>query len=156
MLPSQSLSRALQENLLIKQITRFSVIGLLNTIVDLAVLNGLIALTHTGRRGLFYAVFKTAAFICAVLNSYVMNSAWTFQRNRARKTGKEVAEYLLISAFGAVVNVGSSWYVATFVQPLPEMAVYWPTIAALVGTAFSFAFNFAGYKYFVFSPRRNG
>jgi len=126
-----------------------------NTLVDLAVLNGLIALTHSGRTGLLYAIFKTAAFICAVLNSYVMNSAWTFERTHPRKTSKEVAEYLLISGFGAVVNVGSSWYVATFMQPRPELAAYWPSIAALVGTAFSFAFNFAGYKYFVFSPRRN-
>jgi putative flippase GtrA len=126
----------------------------LNTLVDLAVLNGLIALTGTGRRGLLYAIFKAIAFVCAVLNSYVMNSAWTFQRSSGRKTSKEVAEYLLVSGCGAVVNVGSSWYVATFVLPWPGLAAYWPTVAALVGTAFSFASNFAGYKYFVFSPRR--
>lgn len=64
----------------------------------------------------------------------------------------ESGEFLGISLLGAGVNVGSSWYVATYIQPPAGFAVYWPSVAALVGTAFSLGFNFVGYKYFVFSP----
>jgi hypothetical protein len=38
-------------------------------------------------------------------------------------------------------------------KPPVELASYWPTVAALVGTLLSFGFNFLGYKFLVFSSR---
>jgi hypothetical protein len=40
-----------------------------------------------------------------------------------------------------------------FMKPPVEWTGYWPTVAALVGTMFSFVFNFLGYKFLVFSNR---
>ena len=51
------------------QIVRFGVVGAINTIVDLGILNLLILFTHTGQRGAMFALFKTVAFVCAVVNS---------------------------------------------------------------------------------------
>ena len=137
------------------QVIRFGVVGFLNTVVDLMVLNGLIFLTHTGQRGAMYAIFKTIAFACAVLNSYVLNRTWTFKRITDKSQMVEGAQFLFISAVGAVVNVGSSWYVATYMRPV--WGVHdkaWPSFAALVGTAFSLAFNYLGYKFWVFAHRK--
>ena len=63
------------------------------------------------------------------------------------------AQFLVVSILSSVVNVASASYVATYMQPPVEFASYWPTVAALVGTVFSFVFNFIGYKYLVFSNR---
>ena len=138
----------------IGQVFRFGVVGGINTIVDLSVLNVLILLTHTGRTGAMFAVFKAVAFTCAVLNSYLLNRSWTFKPSPQKRQTIEGAQFLFVSILGAIVNVGSSWYVATYTHPAwtvnPNL---WPSIAALVGTAFSLGFNFVGYKFWVFAHR---
>jgi putative flippase GtrA len=134
------------------QVIRFGVVGAINTIVDLSVLNLLILLTHTGRAGAMYALFKTVAFACAVLNSYLLNRSWTFKPAPQKRQTVEGAQFLFVSILGAVVNVGSSWYVATYGNPTwPVNPNLWPSIAALVGTVFSLGFNFVGYKFWVFA-----
>jgi putative flippase GtrA len=55
------------------EVARFAFVGV-NTAVDLAVLNTLIATSHRGRAGLVYSLFKAISFVVAVLNSYSMNS----------------------------------------------------------------------------------
>ena len=137
-----------------RQVFRFGVVGGLNTVVDLAVLNVLIFTTHRGRTGAMYAFYKAIAFCCAVLNSYLLNRSWTFQRVGTKSQAVEGAQFLFISILGSVVNVGSSWYVATFAHPFSGLSPsLWPSVAALVGTAFSLAFNFIGYKFWVFAHR---
>lgn len=139
-----------------KQIVRFGIVGALNTVVDLTVLNVLIAATGTGRTGLMYAVYKSIAFFCAVLNSYLLNRSWTFQRAAAKSQMVEGSQFLFISLLGALVNVGSSWYVATYTSPAWGVSPrLWPSVAALVGTAFSLGFNFVGYKFWVFAHRKH-
>ena len=138
----------------IGQVFRFGVVGGINTIVDLLVLNFLILLTHTGRTGAMFALFKAVAFTCAVLNSYLLNRRWTFKPATQKRQTVEGAQFLFVSLLGAVVNVGSSWYVATYAHPaLTIDPRLWPSIAALVGTAFSLGFNFVGYKFWVFAHR---
>ena len=141
---------------LTRQVVRFGVVGGLNTVVDLAVLNLLIAATGTGTTGAMYALYKTIAFFCAVLNSYLMNRTWTFRPVATKSQMLEGSQFLFISILGAFVNVGSSWYVATYTHP--SWAVnprLWPSVAALVGTAFSLGFNFIGYKFWVFAHRKH-
>ena|SRR5579872_2608287 len=137
-----------------KQVIRFGVVGAINTVVDLAVLNALIAATGTGRTGAMYALYKSVAFFCAVLNSYLLNRSWTFQRVALKSPMLEGSQFLFISILGALVNVGSSWYVATYTSPMWGVSTkLWPSVAALVGTAFSLGFNFIGYKFWVFRHR---
>ncbi|HVH87592.1 MAG TPA: GtrA family protein [Terriglobales bacterium] len=139
-----------------RQIFRFGVVGVINTIVDLVVLNVLILITHTGERGATFAMFKTVAFACAVLNSYLMNRSWTFKGAKTKNPMLEGSQFMFVSILGAVVNVGSSWYVATFTHPVWGInPKWWPSLAALVGTAFSLGFNFIGYKFWVFAHRKH-
>ena len=152
----ESAPRLAPERHLIRQIFRFGVVGAINTVVDLAVLNLLIALTHTGRAGVMFALYKTVAFVCAVLNSYLMNRSWTFERASDKHQALEGAQFLLIAIIGAVVNVGSAWYVVTYAHPIAGLEKWWPSVAALVGTAFSLGFNFVGYKFWVFSTKIRG
>lgn len=104
-----------------------------------------------------YALYKSVAFFCAVLNSYLMNRSWTFHRIETKSSMLEGSQFFFVSILGAVVNVGSSWYVATYTHPSwginPRL---WPSVAALVGTVFSLGFNFLGYKFWVFAHRRRG
>ncbi len=133
---------------------RFVLVGIVNTVVDLGVLNLLILVTHTGERGLHFMLIKTTSFMVAVMNSYFLNRSWTFRATgRQKSLVRSGSQFLIVSLIGAVVNVGTASYVATFVPPLAGLEKLWPSAAALVGTAGSFIWNFIGYKYIVFTPR---
>lgn len=82
---------------LVPQISRFAVVGIINTAVDLAVLNTLIAVSHRGRSGLLYSLFKAISFLVAVLNSYWLNSRWTFRQTAAENTSMRVGRFITIS-----------------------------------------------------------
>jgi putative flippase GtrA len=141
---------------LTQQFFRFAVVGVANTIVDLAVLNLLIAATDTGRTGAMFAFFKTVAFVCAVTNSYLMNRSWTFHRVKTKSKVLESSQFLVVNLLGLLVNVGTSWYAATYTHPIAGInPKWWPSLAALVGTAFSLGFNFVGYKFWVFAHRKH-
>jgi putative flippase GtrA len=152
--PTSAQPQPAPANRLIVEIRRFGVVGLVNTVVDLAVLNTLIFLTHMGRNGIWFTFFKAVSFLVAVLNSYFINHSWTFGGNAAKRSMSQAGQFLVVSLFGAVINVSSASYVATFVSPIHGAERYWPSIAALGGTAAGLIFNFLGYKHIVFSPRR--
>lgn len=140
--------------LLARQATRFFIVGIINTAVDIVVLNLLIFVTGTGHSGPLFTAFKTISFLAALLNSFYMNSRWTFAaQSGGRPTMAQGAQFIVVSVLASVVNIASASYVASFVQPPVQLVSYWPTVAALVGTVFSFIFNFVGYKFLVFSNR---
>ena len=134
---------------------RFVIVGFVNTALDLAVLNSLIFLTHRGQNGPLFSLFKSISFLVAVANSYFVNHSWTFDGRAGRKSLTQAGQFLMVSLFGALINVSSASYVATFVPPIRGMESYWPSIAALAGTACGLAFNFIGYKHIVFSARQS-
>jgi len=134
---------------------RFVIVGLINTALDLAVLNSLIFLTHLGRNGLWFSVFKSISFMVAVANSYVINHSWTFGGRGGRRSLTQASQFLVVSLVGAFINVTSASYVATFVPAIPGLESYWPSVAALAGTACGLASNFLGYKHIVFSARQS-
>lgn len=134
------------------QFVRFIVVGGINTVVDLAVLNALIFGFDAGREGALFAVFKTAAFAVAVANSYVLNKLWTFESKDTRVQGTLVP-FLVISLVGLVLNVGTAAIFATYL-PAPHglLEPLWPSVASLTGTAAGLVWNFVGYRTMVFVP----
>lgn len=139
---------------LINQIVKFAIVGVVNTVVDLYVLNVLIGATNSGRSGWLYALFQGIAFIAALINSYYMNKYWTFSGQGTSNRAIEVSEFTIISIIGFLLNVGSASLVATFVPPIIVSAALWPSAAALVGTAVGLVWNFLGYKFVVFEKKR--
>jgi putative flippase GtrA len=156
----------------IKQFLRFAVIGFLNAFVDLAVLNILIWLTHSGRAGVLYSVFKAISFTVAVINSYYFNRKWVFKGQETSQVGVEFSKFIVISIIGAFVNVGVASLFANFSGPIlrfihliPGISqVYdacawvlakitsdvWATVSAMFGSAAGLIWNFVGYKFLVF------
>lgn len=133
---------------LFKQLGRFTVVGVLNTIVDFAVLNVLIsAFSVSG--GIQADVFKGISFIFAVINSYYWNKYWTFQV--VKKTRNEFLEFLAVSALGFGINVGTFHVIVNSITPIGDMAPEaWANLGALAGTLAGLVWNFLGYKLIVF------
>lgn len=132
------------------QFGRFAVVGVLNTIVDLGVLNVLMFFTGISS-GIYFSVFKTLSFLAAVTNSYIWNKRWTFKSSEpvgARVYGL----FIIVSVIGMAINVTTASLIVNFVAPPhgigPEL---WANIGATLAIAVSLMWNFLGYRNIVFS-----
>ena len=127
---------------------KFFCVGVLNTALDLMVLNILIYFFGTGVHGELFVVFKSISFLAAVANSYILNKWWVFRHDTPTNV-KEPLLFLIISAVGFWINVSISFAVFTlFVQQAsPQLAA---NIGALMGTFVVLGWNFLGYRFLVF------
>ena len=85
---------------LARQFAGFSVLGLVNTAIHLAVVVGLVEGV-----AVFPVVANGLAFVCANVFSFWGNSRWVF---RARPTRQRYARFLLVSLLGLAVSLGAS------------------------------------------------
>jgi putative flippase GtrA len=135
-----------------KQLPRFIIVGVFNTMIDLGVLSALVFAFGLGWSVFAYATYKLVSFLIASTNSYVWNRFWVFRGPRVKNTMGSVSTFFLISAAGLLVNTLVSTAVFSFVA---HSSITLPTIilvnvAALFGTVVVLVWNFFGYKFLVF------
>lgn len=147
------ISRYPQIHRLVKQFSKFIIVGGINTGIDFAVFNAEMALTgiYTGAP---IILFNIISFSVAVINSYYMNKYWTFQDGRPLKektTAVKFSQFIGVSLVGIGIN---SAVVYAFTVLIPSMfglsPVVWVNIAKLFATGVSLVWNFIGYKLWVF------
>jgi len=136
------------------QVVKFGLVGVLNTFVDLGVLNLLILITGFAS-GVYFSVFKGISFIVAVINSYYWNKFWTFKKKDPgavdNRRGSEFAQFLAVSVGGFLVNVGAASLVVNLIGPIGGIDPRtWANLGAIIATLVALAWNFLGYKFFVF------
>lgn len=139
---------------LIKQFSKFIIVGGVNTGIDFAVLNTLIFLTGF-TRGWQLFVLNCVSFSVAVVNSYYMNKRWTFKEAAAgiatKDTSVQFSQFFVVSLIGITINglilTGITTYIAA---PFDLSDQLWANFAKLVATGASLVWNFIGYKLFVF------
>jgi len=141
----------------INQFFEFFLVGLLNTLVDLTLLNLLIFATGLGKEGGFhYSLFKTISAAAAILNSYYLNRAWVFKGEGRTRESLQFPAFLGVSALSALINILVATLIVTHFHPVLVSSTLWPTVGALCGTIASLLSNFAGYKYLVFRGKSPG
>ncbi len=131
---------------------KFLMVGVMNTGIDFFVFNALIAATRLDE-GLPVIAFKSLSFLCALVNSYELNRAWTFGGEAVpRRTPKEFGRFAAVTGVGFFVNVGTVAAVVGLASPGVGLSqVRWDNVAAVIATLVSLAWNFAGYSWFVFA-----
>jgi len=131
--------------LILYQFAKFFLVGGMNTLVDLGILNLLIFVSEISS-GLWYSVFKGFSFLVPTINSYLWNKLWTF------KTGKGTfSQFLVVSFIGLLINVGiASLVVNSIGIQFGLSAAAWASIGALAGSVVGLIWNFLGYKFIVF------
>jgi len=150
---------------LVWQLAKFLVIGVMNTLVDIGVL-ALITImvandvNHASETAWFsmaslvityYSLYKAISFIIANINSFFWNKYWTFgSENRSRAT-HQFFQFFLVSLIGFAINV----IIASLVfGSLSSAGAFTVAQAGLLGAAtgsiIGLAWNFVGYKFFVF------
>lgn len=135
------------------QLAKFGLVGGLNFLVDLGVLNFLIAVTGTAT-GFEANVFKALAFLTATISSFLWNKFWTFHALSVDDAGKQFIQFLIISVAGFFINVGTFAIVNSYIGPQGGIDVKtWASVSAGGAAIVGLAWNFIGYKFFVFNTK---
>lgn len=118
------------------ELIKFSIVGVLNTIIDFGVFSLLIT---TGSSVLLSQVIS---YGCGMFNSFMMNRSWTFKENK-RNEYSEPIKYLIsnlvtLSLMSALLFL----FINQFQFPV--------LVAKLVCTVLGMAFNFLSSKLWVF------
>jgi len=135
---------------LVRQFSKFILVGGVNTGIDFAVFNTLIYITGI-TQGRELALINLLSFSIAVVNSYFMNKYWTFQDITKNREETKFAQFIAVSLVGAGINSG---IVAIFTSVFPPIlglsSQLWANVGKLLATGASLVWNFIGYKLFVF------
>jgi len=135
------------------QVAKFFEIGLLNTFIDFGILNLLMGIFGE-TSGWQIALFNTASFTFAVINSYFWNKHWTFERKGGR-TEKEFLQFLVVSVIGWIINTGIVFMGTNFISPLfGSSGAMWVNIMKVLATVASMVWNFVGYKFWAFKIQK--
>ena len=148
--------------IIIWQISKFGITGVLNVLVDMGILSLLIIFFRNFFQieaknaffsGLtiftFYSFYKSISFIVANINSYLWNKYWTFQSVSKKRT--EFFQFFLVSIIGFAINVIVASLIFHLGNPTGDLAQgQWGLIGAGMGSLAGLAWNFIGYKFIVF------
>jgi putative flippase GtrA len=128
------------------QIVKFGEIGVLNTVIDIGILNLLVWITGV-TSGLALIPLNTISFLFASTNSYYWNKLWTFSDS----TRGKFLQFLTVSIIGWGINTGIVFVGTTYFSNLTFFSAgAWVNIMKLAAIVFSMAWNFMGYKFIVF------
>ena len=147
---------------------KFVLIGGFNTLADWGILSFLIFFSKKSLNLntndimfeilsvsiVYYSLFKAISFVIATTNSYFWNKFWTFRRKTTEKAGKEFLQFITVSIFGFLINVGIASMVFKFIAPFGGLSLdQWGIVCAAIATVISMVWNFLGYKFIVFEKR---
>jgi len=138
----------------IREIIIFSIIGVLNTSIDIGVFIFLKYIFNIDNQSDWIIVINLIAIIIAIIFSYLANKHFTFQ-NKAKTNTKEVSSFLIVNLFSFLVNT-SILIITIRILPLTMNIPFIPflidpaLIGKILGTAGSMIVSFIGYKFFVF------
>ena len=128
------------EPLLHERLFRFALVGGLAALVDMAVVEALVA---TGG-GLYGS--RVVSYLAAATVAWWLNRRFTFYHRRSRGIAREWGRYLLANLVGGVVNYA---VYAALVSSFQTFARY-PFLAVAVGSLAGMLINFAMSQRFVF------
>jgi len=132
---------------LLAQLSKFAVIGFINTLVDFGVFNLLIILSGTQSPSSI-ALINSLAVCLAVANSYLLNQRWTFSLSNRKDV--QLPRFILASLIGIVINSGIIMLFANLNVPGIISPYLFLNGAKIFASLISSAWNFLAYRNWVF------
>lgn len=132
------------------QLAKFGLVGVGNTVIDAGIFSFLIFLSGI-TSGPMISGFRTFSVFLAIVNSYLWNKYWSFQKNESSEVSKEFTHFVAISLVGMIINVGITTFLVNIVGPQWGMTpTAWATLAGIIPVPIVLIWNFVGYKLVVF------
>ncbi|OGG48098.1 hypothetical protein A3D66_02130 [Candidatus Kaiserbacteria bacterium RIFCSPHIGHO2_02_FULL_50_9] len=139
---------------LLVEIARFCLVGALNTLLELVIINILIVATGVAD-GLYFVAFKTFSFSVGVASSYIYNKRWTFASTTS-SGAVEFGRFAVVSVTGLFLNVGTAVFLVNGIgAPILINKLLWANIAVIIAVLVAATWNYVSQKYIIFrSPKR--
>lgn len=135
-----------------KRFSKFSVVGLINAVVDLAVLN-LLLWAYPTQEAWEFVLYNLVALILANVNSYVLNSLWTFRR-QAHPGLKQGGLFALQALVGVGVSSALFWLLIHYALNSTGLSpVVAGNVAKVISTTIASTLSYFVQRHFVFSRR---
>ena len=132
------------------QLAKYLLIGVLATIVDLGVLNLLMA-GFNKDVGLAYSIFKGVSFIVATSAKYFGDKFWAFEKTEKAGMAKEFSQFFGVTLIGLGLNVIVASLIVNTLGPQFGMTdKLWANMGGIAAAFAVTAWNFIGYKFIVF------
>ena len=131
------------------QLSRFCLVGGLNTGIDLLILNVLLWIWPTQNTEHLLA-YNSFAYAFGAINSFILNKYWTF-RNRQQTTYGEVLRFALTTACGIICNDIILWIAGTFLHPVMINPTLWANASKVLAISGTFMISYLGMRLWVFT-----
>jgi|GEM_PF-684133 len=130
------------------QILRFGLVGCLNTLIDLLVLNCLLWLWPT-RNTATLLFYNSLAYAFGAFNSFLLNRYWTF-RPEGRANMREVVRFALTTLAGIACNDLILWGLSSLLQTTRLSPLLWANFAKVTAIGGTLLISYLGMRLWVF------
>ncbi len=136
-----------------RRFSKFSVVGLINAVVDLAVLN-LLLWAYPTEEPWQFVLYNLVALVLANVNSYVLNSLWTF-RGQAHPGLKQGGLFALQALVGVVVSSALFWLLVHYTLNSTGLSpVIAGNVAKVISTVIASTLSYFVQRHVVFPRER--
>ncbi|CAK8584428.1 GtrA family protein [Priestia megaterium] len=119
---------------------KFALVGVLNTLIDFVVYALLTTI------GVNYILAQWISYSAGILNSYVMNRKWTFER-KEKSSKREVISFVIVN----LITLSLTSFLLTVLYNKWGVALL---LSKLLITIVSVGINFIGTELFVFTTKK--
>jgi len=116
-----------------KRFAKFATVGAAGAVTHFTIFN---VLTQLLRFSTYLS--NSFGFIAAVLQNFVLNRTWTFSEKRGQKAGSQLAQFIIVSTIGLIINMGVLATVQYLLAPFWEQ-IFAANMAELIGNNFALA-----------------
>lgn len=135
------------------EVSKYGLIGSLNTVLSAGIFNFLILVTGIAK-GFVVDIFFVIAFAITITHSFFWNKFWTFKAHDTNNGKMEYVKFLTVTTVTSIINVFLLHIIVnTLGAPAGIVPKVWANIAFATLIPVSFLGNFFGYKIFVFTHR---
>jgi len=130
------------------QVVRFGLVGGLNTLIDLLVLNALLWLLPT-QNGWLVVLYNSIAYACGAIHSFLLNKYWTFHHQQ-RTTWKEVARFAFTTLLGIGCNDILILWAGDLLRPFIANQTLWANGSKAIAITITSLISYVGMRFWVF------
>lgn len=136
--------------LFVFQLAKFSLVGVIATIIDLGILAFLIHASGIAS-GIWYSIFKAVSFVVATCSKYLGDKLWAFEKKEMTEVGREFGKFFIVTLGGLLINVGIASLIVNIIGPQFGLSrEIWANLGGIIAALGTVVWNFSGYKFLVF------
>jgi putative flippase GtrA len=132
----------------IRQVLRFGLVGGLNTLVDLLILNILLLLFPTSSTPMILT-YSALAYSLGAVNSFLLNKYWTFGY-RKRTTWREVVRFIVTTLCGVGWSSIILWLASRVLHPFLVNTTVWTNASKVLAISGTALISYLGMSLWVF------